>query len=207
MEPITVLYLAAPAVLLLAAVRCLYLDRGWRRNVLALILGLLVGALLLWLGGGWVLSRFGLASLLLGAALVLAVLAAAVIVELVTPTALVSIWFAAGALAAVIFTILHASFWLQIAVFVLVSLLLLALVRPAATRYLRGNVVATNADRYIGAIAVVEQTITTAQWGIVKVEGSSWSAASYEGERIEKGSRVKIVAIEGAKLLVAKIEE
>ena len=65
MEPITVLYwlciLAAPAVLLLAAVRCLYLDRGWRRNVLALILGLLVGALLLWLGGGWVLSRFGLA--------------------------------------------------------------------------------------------------------------------------------------------------
>ena len=87
MEPITVLYwlciLAAPAVLLLAAVRCLYLDRGWRRNVLALILGLLVGALLLWLGGGWVLSRFGLAwrawlaSLLLGAALVLAVLAAA----------------------------------------------------------------------------------------------------------------------------------
>ena len=127
----------------------------------------------------------------------LAVLAAAVIVELVTPTALVSIWFAAGALAAVIFTILHAPFWLQIAVFVLVSLLLLALVRPAATRYLRGNVVATNADRYIGAIAVVEQTITTARWGIVKVEGSSWSAASYEGERIEKGSRVKIVAIEG----------
>ena len=69
--------------MLLAAVRCLYLDRGWRRNVLALILGLLVGALLLWLGGGWVLSRFGLAwrawlaSLLLGAALVLAVLAAA----------------------------------------------------------------------------------------------------------------------------------
>ena len=106
-----------------------------------------------------------------------------------------------------IFTILHAPFWLQIAVFVLVSLLLLALVRPAATRYLRGNVVATNADRYIGAIAVVEQTITTARWGIVKVEGSSWSAASYEGERIEKGSRVKIVAIEGAKLLVAKIEE
>ena len=97
----------------------------------------------------------------------LAVLAAAVIVELVTPTALVSIWFAAGALAAVIFTILHAPFWLQIAVFVLVSLLLLALVRPAATRYLRGNVVATNADRYIGAIAVVEQTITTARWGIV----------------------------------------
>ncbi|MFR9119322.1 MAG: NfeD family protein [Merdibacter sp.] len=49
--------------------------------------------------------------------------------------------------------------------------------------------------------------MTTARWGIVKVEGSSWSAASYEGERIEKGSRVKIVAIEGAKLLVAKIEE
>lgn len=121
----------------------------------------------------------------------LAVLAAAVIVELVTPTALVSIWFAAGALAAVIFTILHAPFWLQIAVFVLVSLLLLALVRPAATRYLRGNVVATNADRYIGAIAVVEQTITTARWGMRQSGGLFLDAASYEGGTHRKGEPCK----------------
>lgn len=118
----------------------------------------------------------------------LAVLAAAVIVELVTPTALVSIWFAAGALAAVIFTILHAPFWLQIAVFVLVSLLLLALVRPAATRYLRGNVVATNADRYIGAIAVVEQTITTARWGIVKVEALPGALRPMRGNASKRGA-------------------
>lgn len=118
----------------------------------------------------------------------LAVLAAAVIVELVTPTALVSIWFAAGALTAVIFTILHAPFWLQIAVFVLVSLLLLALVRPAATRYLRGNVVATNADRYIGAIAVVEQTITTARWGSSKWKALPGALRPMRGNASKRGA-------------------
>ncbi len=137
----------------------------------------------------------------------LAVLAAALIVELVTPTALVSIWFAAGALAAVVLTILNAPFWLQVVVFALVSLVLLAIVRPIASRYLRGNIVATNADRTIGAVAVVEKRISAQNWGIVKVEGALWSAAAVDGGTIEEGSRVRVAAIEGAKLLVAKIEE
>ena len=137
----------------------------------------------------------------------LAVLAAALIVELVTPTALVSIWFAAGALAAVVLTILNAPFWLQVVVFALVSLVLLAIVRPIASRYLRGNIVATNADRTIGAVAVVEKRISAQNWGIVKVEGALWSAATVDGSTIEEGSHVRVAAIEGAKLLVAKIEE
>ena len=137
----------------------------------------------------------------------LAVLVAAIVIELLTPSALVSIWFAAGSLAAVVLAMLEVPFWCQLTVCLIVSVLLLLLVRPAATRYLRGNIIATNADRYIGAVGTVEEKITFDHWGVVLVEGSSWSAASYDHKEIEKGKKVRVIAIEGAKLLVSGIEE
>mgnify|MGYP002531557986 FL=1 len=137
----------------------------------------------------------------------LAVLVAAIVIELLTPSALVSIWFAAGSLAAVVLEMLEVPFWCQLTVCLIVSVLLLLLVRPAATRYLRGNIIATNADRYIGAVGTVEEKITFDHWGVVRVEGSSWSAASYDHKEIEKGKKVRVIAIEGAKLLVSGIEE
>ena len=53
----------------------------------------------------------------------------------------------------------------------------------------------------------VEEKITFDHWGVVRVEGSSWSAASYDHKEIEKGKKVRVIAIEGAKLLVSGIEE
>lgn len=134
----------------------------------------------------------------------LAVLVVAALIELLTPTALVSIWFAAGALGAALLVMLQAPVWLQIAVFAVISLLALFLLRPLATRYLRGNTVATNADRYIGCVGVAEKKITLQEWGLVRVEGSLWSAVPYGCEEIEAGCKVKVIAIEGAKLIVAK---
>ncbi len=136
----------------------------------------------------------------------IAILVAAIIIEFITLTALVCIWFAAGALAAVLLAMIQAPVWVQVVLFIIVSLVLLAVVRPISARYLRGNVVATNADRYIGSIGVVDKQITAQEWGIVKVNGTSWSAVAYDCESIEKGCKVKVVAIEGAKLLVAKME-
>ncbi|WP_075876176.1 NfeD family protein [Merdibacter massiliensis] len=137
----------------------------------------------------------------------LTILVAAIIIEFITPTALVSIWFAAGALVAMVLEVAAAPLWLQIIIFFIVSILLLLIVRPLSAYYLRGNIVATNADRYIGAVGIVEKTITAQEWGIVKVEGASWSAIPYNCEMIEKGERVKVVAIEGAKLLVSALQE
>lgn len=114
----------------------------------------------------------------------------AVVLELLTASALVSIWFAVGACAAALVSLLDFSIGIQIAVFVIMSFLSMLIVRPVAARYLRGNVVRTNADRYIGEKGIVTKKITSNDWGEVKIQGTIWHAVSVEDEEIEEGSRV-----------------
>lgn len=130
---------------------------------------------------------------------------AAILIELLTPSALISIWFAVGAVIGALAALIHLPIWVQIACFVIVSIVSMLIVRPVATRYLRGNVVATNADRCIGSIGVVIKNISRDEWGEVKVGGSIWHAVPVEDEIIEVNAKVKVVAIEGAKLLVIKV--
>lgn len=132
---------------------------------------------------------------------------AAVVIELVTPTALVSIWFASGAVIALLLELAGADLGIQIFAFLAVSLITMIIVRPIATRYLRGNVVATNADRMINEIGLVSKDITNDTWGEVKIKGSIWSAVSMDSSSIKAGNKVKVIAIEGAKLIVREIEE
>ena len=135
----------------------------------------------------------------------IAISVGAVVLELITPTALVSIWFAVGGIIAVILAALNMPLWLQIAAFVIVSFVSMLVVRPVAYRYLRGNTVSTNADRCIGEIGIVTRKISEDAWGEVKVNGALWSAVSVEHDTIEEHEEVKVVAIEGAKLLVRKV--
>lgn len=129
---------------------------------------------------------------------------AAIVIELITPTALVSIWFAVGGVIAILLALIDLPLWVQITGFAIVSLVSMLVVRPIAARYLRGNTVATNADRCIGEIGVVVKPILADEWGEVKVNGSLWHAISVDGSLIGADERVKIIAIEGAKLLVRK---
>lgn len=131
----------------------------------------------------------------------------AIVIELITPTALVSIWFACGAAIAFLLEMLGADITIQIVAFFAVSLITMVIVRPIATRYLRGNVVATNADRMINEIGLVSKDIREEAWGEVKIKGSIWSAVSKDTTTIEVGKRVKVVAIEGAKLIVKEVLE
>ena len=95
--------------------------------------------------------------------------------------------------------------WGQLAAFALVSLIALCVIRPLAARSLRGNVVATNADRLIGAMAVVEKRISAREWGSVRIEGNVWSAIAQDGRDIEPGTAVRVKAIEGVKLIVVPV--
>ena len=133
------------------------------------------------------------------------VLVGALIIELATPTALISVWFALGALAALLAALFSLLFLVQLIVFALVCVLSLCIIRPLAARALRGNVVATNADRLIGTTAIVEEHISPQKWGSVRVQGRVWSAVSMDGSSVEPGTRVRIKAIEGAKLIVMPI--
>ena len=132
----------------------------------------------------------------------LALMVLLLIVEAATAP-LVCIWFALGALAALIAALFGAPLWLQAAWFLAVSLLTLWLTRPLVVKYLNNRKVATNADRVVGAEAVVTQDIDNISGaGAVHVDGKEWTARSESGEHIAKGSVVRVCRIEGVKLIV-----
>ncbi len=117
---------------------------------------------------------------------------------------LVSIWFALGALAALISALLGAQVWLQAVWFVVVSVLALVVTRPLAKKYVNSRTQATNADMLIGQECIVTETIDKLHGtGAVAVAGKVWTARTDEPEKIiEKGSVAVITRIEGVKLIV-----
>ncbi len=124
------------------------------------------------------------------------------VVEAVTP-AIVSIWFALGALFALITAALSAPVWLQIIVFIAVSTLALILTRPLVKRKLHKDITPTNYDVLIGKTAVVIENINnTEESGAVKIQGKIWTARSVDGSEIPSGSSIVISSIEGVKLMV-----
>ncbi len=113
------------------------------------------------------------------------------------------IWFALGALAALIAALFGAQIWLQVLWFLVVSIATLWFTRPLALKYLNGRSVATNADRVVGMEGVVCEDIDNlAGTGAVKLDGKEWTARSDSGANIPSGSVVKVHRIEGVKLIV-----
>lgn len=121
---------------------------------------------------------------------------------------LVSLWFIAGSIVAAIMAALGLNFWVQIATFLLVSLVALLLLRPLIVKNLKPQLTPTNADMVIGKIAVVKETVdNTLGQGRVAVDGLDWTARSYYGDVLTKGDRVVVYAIDGVKLIVVPIKE
>ncbi|MDD6466726.1 MAG: NfeD family protein [Erysipelotrichaceae bacterium] len=129
---------------------------------------------------------------------------ATLLVEVVTTASMTSIWFTAGAIVALVLAALNVSIVIQIIVFLVVSIATLVVLRPMAESYLRGNIIATNSDRVIGTTAKVIKDITADHWGEVIAASMHWSAVEVDGLEVEAGSSVKVLAIEGAKLIVKK---
>ena len=121
---------------------------------------------------------------------------------------LTSIWFAAGALAALVVALLNGPLWLQIVLFLLISLLSLLAIRPLASKYLNSKVEPTNADRIIGAETRVVEPIDNLQaTGAVRISGMVWSARSENDTPIPEGTLVRVLRIEGVKVYVEEIKE
>lgn len=136
----------------------------------------------------------------------LGILALMVVVEIVT-TQLVSIWFAAGALAAFLAALAGVEqIWVQIIIFVFVSAIALAATRPLVKKVVNQKAEPTNADMVIGKTGTVTDTVDNlAETGTVKVNGSVWTARSADDSVIEKDEKVEILEIRGVKLLVKKV--
>lgn len=128
------------------------------------------------------------------------------IVEALVP-GLVSIWFALGALAALISSLFHAPLWLQLTWFFAVSILSLVLTRPFVRKYVNSRVTPTNADMVLGKDAVVTERIDNLHGqGAVMLEGKVWTARTKQDNVIvESGEKVRVIKIEGVKLIVEEI--
>lgn len=129
----------------------------------------------------------------------------AAIVEAAVP-ALVSIWFVPGGLLALIASLAGGSIPLQVALFIFGSAGALAVTRPLARRLQKPGPASTNADRVIGATAIVTEAVDNLhESGRVSVMGNSWAARSEQGgETIPTGETVTVLRIEGVKLIVAR---
>ena len=141
------------------------------------------------------------------AALWLIAMVVLLIVEAAVP-GLVSIWFAAGALAALLFALFQAPVWLQILVFLAVSIALLVLTRPLAKKYVNSRITPTNADRIVGMDCVVVEEIDNLRGtGAVSADGKTWTARMEQADgKAQKGSVVKALRIEGVRLIVTNRE-
>ena len=119
--------------------------------------------------------------------------------------ALVSIWFAIGAVAAMVPAYFNAPFWVQILVFILVSALCFVFTRPFFKKIIRVNKQPTNGDRLVGQEGVATDDIENIECrGKVFISGLTWSARSETGELIPQGAVVTVKKIEGATLVVKR---
>lgn len=124
-----------------------------------------------------------------------------------TTVTMVSLWFAVGALAALIAALCGGALWLQIVLFFGVSIVLLASLRPLARKYFTPKITPTNVDSIIGSTGLVTAAIdnVTAQ-GQVKLGAMEWSARSTSGDTIEAGTLIRVDRIEGVKVFVSPVQ-
>lgn len=134
------------------------------------------------------------------------VIVVAALIELNTMD-LTSIWFSVGALVAFILSFIPAfGPTVQIVVFFIVSILLIIAVRPVARNYFKTNSISTNADRLLGKVAICTKPINVGERGEVKIDGKYWLAITNGDKDIDLDEKVEVLAIEGVKLIVDKIQ-
>lgn len=141
------------------------------------------------------------------AAIIWLVLTVVFLIAEASTVTVISLWFAAGALAAMVIALTGGGLAFQAVVFLVVSAVLLTALRPLVRKYLTPKLTATNVDSIIGSAGIVTATIDNiSASGQVKLNGMEWSARSSSGEPIEAGTKVRVDRIEGVKVFVSPTE-
>lgn len=126
-----------------------------------------------------------------------------IVIEIAT-MGLTTIWFAGGALIALVLALVDVSFYVQLAAFLVISIVLLVCTRSLAMKFFNGKRVKTNVDSIIGKQAIVLAEIDNLkEEGQVILNGMEWSARAYEnGTVIPVGAVVEVKEVQGVKLMV-----
>ena len=120
---------------------------------------------------------------------------------------LVSLWFAAGSLAAMLMSLLNLPIWFQVCVFVIVSAVCLTALRPLVRKHINPKITKTNVDAVVGSTGLVTVAIdNVSAVGQVKLGAMYWTARSASGEPIPQDTLVRVTRIEGVKAFVEPVE-
>lgn len=140
----------------------------------------------------------------------IAVIVIALFVEIIT-TALVSVWFIAGAIGALVASLMGASNIIQYITFVMFSLITLIACRPIIMKNRKvsnDSLTVANIEVLVGKAAIVTEAIDNVRGtGRVVVSGDYWAARSEDGLNIEKDKSVTVVRVEGVKVVVKAVDE
>ncbi|BCN29696.1 NfeD family protein [Anaeromicropila herbilytica] len=138
----------------------------------------------------------------------LILLAALLVIEIIT-LGLTTIWFAIGAFFAFVGSLIGLSVFIQIVLFVVVSVLMLYFTRPVAVKFFNNRTVKTNYQSLIGKEARVLTRIDNFNaTGSASLDGQEWTARAADDEKIiEAGVKVTVVDIVGVKLIVKEKRE
>ena len=119
---------------------------------------------------------------------------------------IVSAWFAAGALCAMGAALLEWKLWIQVVVFVVVSVILLLSLRPILRKYFTPKLTRTNVDAVIGTRGLIIEAVDNLEGtGRIKLGGMEWSARSTNGQKIPVGTLAKVDKIEGGKVFLTPV--
>lgn len=122
---------------------------------------------------------------------------------------LVSIWFALGAVITLILSVVPGvAWWVQLIVFVVISIAAFAFLRPIVKKLMKHNLVDTNIDEIVGKKGYMTEDYTDTTYGEVKINGVLWTAVNTEeNKKLSRGTKVVVLAVEGNKLIVKEIKE
>ena len=135
----------------------------------------------------------------------LALMIAFLVIEAATVT-VVSMWFAAGALVAMIIAAIGGSVGLQVGAFAVVSVAMLACLRPVIRKYFTPKLSKTNVDAIIGTQGYVTVDVdNVSATGTVKLGAMEWTARSTGGAVIKAGTLIRVDKIEGVKVCVSTV--
>ena len=127
-----------------------------------------------------------------------------IIAELATLTALVTIWFIPPAIISLILAYLNVSTWIQIAVFLILSLFNLTQTKKIVKFLERKPKFQSNSDSLINKEAILLTAITETSKGTLKINDVTWYVKTIDDTELEEGTVVKIQAIKGNTLIVEK---
>ena len=122
-------------------------------------------------------------------------------------TELVSIWFSLGALISLIVSFIpNVPWWVEVVIFVVISVATLFAMRPVLKRYFKTNSIKTNVDSYTGKRGYVIEDIEYLKPGAVKIGDVSWTAIPVnKDEKILENEVIEVVSVVGNKLVVRKV--